>query len=98
MLLSDLPPYLEGTFTYPVSVETVVETAGSIPIEGPVPGQDQDIESVLAPLGADRFDSPNELYGAIYGTLADPYVGRKFYDDRGTNHLEAGPRESMVSF
>jgi len=98
MLLKELPPYLDGTFSYPVDLETVVEVAGSISIESPNPSQQQDIESILEPLGEDQFDSPYELYAAIYGSLADPYIGRKFYDDRGTNHLEAGPRESIVSF
>lgn len=98
MLLSDLPPYLDGTFSYPVDVETVLEVAGSISIEGTDPGLQQDIETVLAPLGDDQFDSSNELYAAIYGNLRDAYVGRKYYDDRGTNHLEAAPQGLMVSF
>lgn len=101
MLLSELPAYLETELSYPVELETVIEQAGTVEIEAPDAGDSETIASVLEPLASSSFESPADLYLTIYGSVGDDYIGRKFYDDRGSNPMEArrGPVDDRnVSF
>lgn len=85
MLLSELTAYLDREFSYPVALDTVLEDAGALEIEGPNTTDSQTLASILEPLGADSFESGDALFDTIYGNLSDDFIGRKFYDDRGGN-------------
>jgi hypothetical protein len=72
------------TFDYPIERTQVIETTGETRIESPT-GEDETIEEVLARSDWDRFETPRELYQSFLTHLSDAHIGRKFYDDRGTN-------------
>ncbi|GAA0527368.1 hypothetical protein SAMN04488066_11431 [Halorubrum aquaticum] len=84
MLLSALSESLERELTYPIESETVVDRMGTVRIEGPNGDGDQTIASILEPIGTTSFDSADGLFATIYGNLSDDHIGRKYYDDRGT--------------
>lgn len=101
MELTELRARLDGEFTYPVDLETVVREVGTVRVEGPNGDGAETIGSVLGPLGTDSFESADVLYDTIYGNVSDDHVGRKYYDDRGGTHSGAddGPRDAAnVSF
>ncbi|KAB1190478.1 hypothetical protein GJR96_16010 [Haloferax sp. MBLA0076] len=63
--------------------------------------------SSSGPCSSSRWSAParrfsaDELFTTIIGNVSDEYIGRKYYDDRGTNPSAAavGPRdEADVSF
>lgn len=101
MLLSNVTEYLDADFTYPVELGMVLERAGSVHVEGANTDDAETLESILGSLGADTFGSADTLFETIYGNVSDDFVGRKYYDDRGSNppDTEEGPREpENVSF
>jgi hypothetical protein len=90
MLLTELPARLETEFTYPVEIDTVIERMGTTEVETPDRTDPETVSSILLPLGGDTFDSASMLYETIYGNVSDDHVGRKYYDDRGSNVTEDG--------
>jgi len=91
MKLSSLRAYLAQEFTYPVDTKTVLEEAGAVQIDAPNSTDTQTIRTILTPLGAVSFESPDVLFETIFGNVSDEYIGRKYYDDRGGNQLEGHP-------
>jgi len=101
MLLSSLKEYFDAEFTYPVELGTVLDRAGTVRIEGANTDDAETLDSILGPLGADTFGSADALFQAVYGNVNDDFIGRKYYDDRGTNppDTEDGPQENEdISF
>ncbi len=68
---------------FPVTCETVKQQVGTVELEAPT-GEDETIDEILGRCSEETFDSPDELYGSLLGLVSDRYVGRKFYDDRGS--------------
>lgn len=58
-------------------------------------GEAETIEEVLERCSEDEFDSADRLYDALVSLLSDAYIGRKYYDDRGS---QPGQDEEEVSF
>lgn len=87
MRVKDLQQRFEREFTYPLTSETLLEQAGDDLIEAPDRADSVTLASVLELCGVSRFSSPFDLYYSVVGNLDDAFIGRKFYDDRGTNHL-----------
>lgn len=85
MRITDLPPYLESSFQYPVDRHTVIEEIGDMDLEGPHSGHSESIQNILERLEEDEYTSVDELFTTIVGTVSDQYIGRKYYDDRGAN-------------
>lgn len=82
---AELARHLEEECQYPIDRRTVIEEFGELTLESPDDPPD-DIAAILGRLGTDeRYGSADELYLTIIGTVSDRYIGRKFYDDRGTN-------------
>lgn len=100
MLLSELTAHVEDEFSFPVDLETVLERTGDVRVEAPNTDDTETLVTILEPLGSDSFESPQELYSAVYGNVSDDYIGRKYYDDRGDpGDMDAGPLdEQNVSF
>ena len=101
MLITDLPAYLENAFSYPVELDAVLDEIGDLQIEGPNATESETLATVLRPLGTDTFDSQEALFETIYGNVNEDYIGRKFYDDRGSTQLETRENrrdEENVSF
>jgi len=71
-------------FEYPIDRNEVIETAGDTDIEAPT-GTPDSIATVLERTETRTFRSPRELHETILCNLGEQYIGRKNYDDRGTN-------------
>ena len=88
MQLNELGDYIEGQFDFPVDVATVRDRIGDERIDS----EDEDggltIASILENQMDIEFTSPLELHQTILGELPEEYIGRKYYDDRGSNPLE----------
>lgn len=67
---------------FPASVEEVVEAVGELCIETPLGGE-EDLSSTLERCGEAEFNSVDELYDSIVGSVGREHVGRQRYDDRG---------------
>jgi len=72
------------TFEYPIGREEIIDTAGDTDIEAPT-GAPDSVATVLGRAETRTFQSPRELHETILATLGEQYIGRKHYDDRGTN-------------
>jgi hypothetical protein len=68
---------------FPVTCEAVADSVGDVELESPS-GSAERIGTVLDRCETDEFASPDELYGALVTFVAEAYVGRKGYDDRGS--------------
>lgn len=84
MNISELAIALDRELEYPIDRSTVIEQIGDVSIDGPVQPSD-DIASILARLDEETYRSADQLFLTILGTVSDRYIGRKYYDDRGTN-------------
>lgn len=91
MMLKDLPDALERQIDYPVDPVTVSARIGDREIEAPDRADSRTIAELLAQVDGDTYESPGQLFDAIVSLLPDAYIGRKFYDDRGSNPLELVP-------
>ena len=89
MLLSELPEHLERELTYPIDSSTVIEQIGTVQVEAPDSSDSETVASILDPLGPESFDSAEDLFATIFGSVSDDFIGRKFYDDRGGDPLGA---------
>jgi hypothetical protein len=80
--------------TFPTTTETVTEEIGDVALEAPM-GEEETVAEVLARCPENEFDSADALYDALVTFVGDAYVGRKFYDDRGS---QGGMDDEEVSF
>ncbi len=71
-------------FDYPIDRNEVIEAAGDTDIEAPT-GAPDSVATVLERTETRTFRSPQELHETILCNLGEQYIGRKNYDDRGTN-------------
>ncbi len=82
MRLPETREYLVKELEFPVSVEDAVESIGELCIETPLGGEEQ-LSSTLERCGEREFQSADELYDSIVGSVGSEHVGRQKYDDRG---------------
>ena len=94
MRLSNARDRFVGEFTFPVERGTVLETLGDVEIEG-LTNDPETVGDVLDRTNTEEFYSADDLYDTIIGSIGSDYVGRRFYDDRGSN---AGLDIDEVSF
>ena len=85
MKVNELAGFLEEELSYPIDRDQVILDIGDVELEAPDEGQTGTIGHSLERLNEESYTSPDELLHAIVGTLGDEYIGRKYYDDRGTN-------------
>ena len=85
MHLNDLGDYLESQFEYPVLAASVRDQIGDETIDSEEQSGGRTFASILDSHADEEFASVNELHQTILGELPDEYIGRKFYDDRGSN-------------
>ena len=76
----------------PISREAVHDRVGDVRLDAPT-GEGETISDVSGRCGEEEFASADELHDALVGFVSDEYVGRKFYDDRGSQPSE--PEEEM---
>lgn len=94
MRLSNARDRFVSEFTFPVERETVLGTLGEVEIEG-LTDDPETVGDVLDRTNTEEFHSADDLYDTIIGSIGSDYVGRRFYDDRGSN---AGMDIDEVSF
>jgi hypothetical protein len=94
MRLAETRDRFISELTFPVQRKTVIERLGHVEIDPPT-GEPETVADVLGRTETRLFRSPDELYDALVAFLGDQYVGRKYYDDRGSN---VGIDSEEVSF
>lgn len=80
---------------FPASRGTVVETVGSTELSPP-DGESTTIGTVIDRSDVKEFDSADELYDTLMTLVGARFVGRRYYDDRGSTPTQDD--ESEVSF
>ena len=80
---------------FPVPRETVVETVGSTELSPPG-GKSTTIQSVIERSDIEEFGSADDLYDTLMSLVGARFVGRRYYDDRGS--MPTQNDESEVSF
>ena len=80
--------FLEEELDFPIGAAEANEQIGDVIVEAPNAEESETIGELLAGVGADRYDSADELNEQIHAMLPDEYIGRKFYDDRSDEALE----------
>ncbi|MEF8819978.1 MAG: hypothetical protein V5A31_11535 [Haloferacaceae archaeon] len=80
--------------SFPITTEAVIDEIGEVSLEAPM-GDDETVAEVLSRCPEERFDSADALYDALVTFVGDAFVGRKHYDDRGS---QAGMDDEEVSF
>ncbi|MXR41001.1 hypothetical protein GRX01_06550 [Halobaculum sp. WSA2] len=94
MRLSETRRAFETQISFPADHEAVVEQVGGVTLEAPN-GDDTTVAAVLERVDDAEFDSPDELYDSLVTFVDDAFIGRKFYDDRGS---QSGMRNEEQSF
>jgi len=84
MRLTDARDRFVSEFTFPVERDAVLDRLGDVEIDGPTEDPET-VGEVLERSGVESFQSADELYDTIIGSIGSGYVGRRFYDDRGPN-------------
>jgi len=84
MRLSNARDRFVSEFTFPIKREQVLDTLGDVEIDGPT-DDPETVSEVLGRADVESFDSAEELYDTLIGLMGSEYVGRRFYDDRGSN-------------
>ena len=84
MRLTDARDRFVSEFTFPVERDAVLDRLGDVEIDGPTEDPET-VGEVLERSGVESFQSADDLYDTIIGSIGSEYVGRRFYDDRGPN-------------
>jgi hypothetical protein len=87
MKLKETSGFLKDELTYPIDQTSVIEKIGEREIEAPNQQENETIAVIIDPIGREKYFSSDELFNTIIGNLSDDYIGRKFYDDRGSDPL-----------
>jgi hypothetical protein len=71
--------------TFPVSCSEVIGVVGDVHLQSPT-GSTESLGDVLGRCeGEVVFESNDELYDTLVTYLGEAHIGRKNYDDRGSN-------------
>jgi len=84
MRLSETRDRFASELTFPVEHETVLDELGDAELDAPY-GESESIGDVLERAGETEYYSADDLYDTLVTFVGDAYIGRKFYDDRGSN-------------
>lgn len=94
MRLSETRDLFVAELTFPVDRATVTETIGDVELDAPW-GDPETVGDVLSRTDDTEFHNADELFDTILTYVGDQYIGRKFYDDRGS---QSGMDNEEVSF
>ena len=83
MRLSETRDLFVSRFEFPVDRNEVIERVGDIEIDAPT-GEAERIGTIIDRSEQNTFASSEELQDLIITFVGDQYIGRKFYDDRGS--------------
>lgn len=79
---------------FPVAHETVLNAVGDTELEAPT-GSNETIGEILERCETDEFVSADDLYGSLMTFVSDGFIGRKYYDDRGSMPSNADDQEEV---
>lgn len=88
MDIRDVSGWVETEVKFPVTARDLTEHAGDPRIEAPDQRYSEPLSTILDRSGETIFHTPTELLETIRGNLSDDYIGRKYYDDRGSASLD----------
>ena len=91
---NDLRAYLDAELSYPVTLATVREQVGQVTVVAPDRDESETLASILENVDDDRYETADALFETVVSRLPDAYIGRKYYDDRGSNPA-GGEDESL---
>lgn len=94
MRLPEVRDLFARELDFPVQSETVISELGQEELEGPN-GGGETIGEVLDRCPEEEFESADGLYDALVTFVGDAFIGRKYYDDRGSQAVDA---DEEVSF
>lgn len=98
MEYSDTEEIVDQSLEFPATHTTVVEEIGAVEVTSPS-GDAVTIREILDPVEEESYLTSDALYAAIVGNLDETFIGRKYYDDRGSTTVRTGTEdESAVSF
>ena len=81
---------------YPLTTRDVIETYGDEQIE--LPNGTETIGDVIGRIGAETYESPDDLRLALHSALSEKAVGRVGYSDRDPEPPGSVHRSDQVSF
>jgi hypothetical protein len=84
MRLSEARDRFAAELDFPVDRDSVIDELGDVPLTAPG-GDAESVGVVVERSNVSTFGSADELFDALVGNVGEAFVGRKFYDDRGTN-------------
>jgi len=82
---NDLRTYLDDELAYPVTLRAVRDRVGETTIVAPDSDESETIRGVVENVDDASFETVDELFETVVSRLPDAYIGRKYYDDRGSN-------------
>jgi len=93
---NDLRTYLDEELAYPVTLEAVRDRVGETTIVAPDSDASETIDTVLENVDEGDFETVDELFETVVSRLPDAYIGRKYYDDRGSNPDPQGSEDASL--
>ncbi|SNR25496.1 DUF5789 family protein [Halorubrum vacuolatum] len=94
MRLPETRDLFARTLEFPVPRDVVIEAVGSTELTPP-DGESTTIGAVIEHSDVEEFDSADDLYDTLMSLVGAQFVGRRYYDDRGSMPQD---EESEVSF
>lgn len=85
MIPQQLHDALQEEFEYPVDHAMVLTQIGDDTVDAPDDTDSETVDEILVSDNDRIYETAGDLVESIYGNLDDSYIGRKYYDDRGTN-------------
>lgn len=82
--LSEVRDLFSQELTFPTTSEEIITATGDVALYAPG-GENESISDVLDRSETEEFQSIDELFDTFMMLLSEEYVGRRKYDDRGTN-------------
>ncbi|WP_255169283.1 DUF5789 family protein [Natrononativus amylolyticus] len=95
MYMTDADALVES-HAYPATTQELIDAYGDRTLE--LPNGSETIGDVLARLGAETFESPEEAQFAIYSAVSRKAIGRVGYSDRDPTPLGSPYAPDAVSF
>jgi hypothetical protein len=81
--------------TYPATSDDFIDNYGTHVIE--LQQGEETLGEVLSRLGSETYESPADVYAAVFSAVSHEAIGRRFYSDRDAPTVgESGPQQ--VSF
>jgi len=93
MRLPETRDVIVNRLSFPVGCEEAMDEIGDLAIESPQ-GNEERLSEIIGRCGEREFESADELYDSIVGSVSAEHVGRQGYDDRGPS-LEGGEEVSF---